>query len=68
MPIYMNWGGDVDPPNPPKIRGNATDQDHPNWIELDSIKWGTASGVTPHSTWPHPTVAWGLGVNRDLGG
>ncbi len=154
MPIYMNWGGDVDPPSPPKIRGNATDQDHPNWIELDSIqwgtpkrkygypqitevvvtkrqdsaspllfreakgdradgenvvidfqrrdqrnsllslqltnaivsnisisssgvesvtlnftkiKWGTDSGITPHSTWPPPTVGWDLSVNRDLG-
>lgn len=41
MPIYMNWGGDVDPPYPPKIKGTATDVDHPDWIELDSLQWST---------------------------
>jgi len=40
MPIYMNWGGDGKPPSKPKIKGAATDDDHQDWIELNSFQWG----------------------------
>ena len=36
MTIYMNWGNT----EPPKIQGNATDDDHYKWIVLDSLRWG----------------------------
>lgn len=30
MPIYMKWGGDL----VPRIKGDATDDNHQDWIEL----------------------------------
>ena len=35
MQAWMNWGGTI----PPRITGNATDKDHPNWIVLVSIEF-----------------------------
>jgi type VI secretion system secreted protein Hcp len=39
MPIYMNYDGLA-------IKGDATEEGHKGWIELNSFQWGVGRGIS----------------------
>jgi type VI secretion system secreted protein Hcp len=39
MPIYMNY-------NSLAIKGDVTEKNHTNWIELNSFQWGLGRGIS----------------------
>ncbi len=60
MPIYMNWGNTT----PPKIQGDATDDDHLKWIVLDSFGLGTTRKNVPQGDGNRPTDVMEIVVTK----